>query len=153
MSKRQRKRKRRLNWRVEGDGPMDLETSTELLASRRNLIAAQSNIDAGIDLTVLRADGSVIALQCKSWEPMDNVADEAMPEFGCKLLPFLLPRKHRVAIAGDLAEEFKSYAAHWGRPYAVRFFWWEIFNLAIRRFSLLPIGAAVTAWLRRRFGW
>jgi hypothetical protein len=77
----------------------------------------------------------------------------SVPELGGKLLPFLLPRKNRIPIAGDLAEEFREYVARWGRPYAVMWFWWEIFNLAICRFSLLPIATAVAVWLRWSLGW
>jgi hypothetical protein len=50
--------------------------------------------------------------------PVDADIGE-MPEFALKLLPFLLPRKARITVAGDLAEEFWEFATgKLGRPYA-----------------------------------
>jgi hypothetical protein len=41
------------------------------------------------------------------------------PDIGQKLLPFILPRKLREAVEGDLAEDFRTYATKWGRRYAL----------------------------------
>jgi hypothetical protein len=76
-----------------------------------------------------------------------------MPNIGQKLLPFILPRKLRAAVAGDLAEDFRTYATQWGRPYALRWLWWELGGLCIRRFGLTAIITAVGAWFRQKLGW
>ncbi len=83
----------------------------------------------------------------------DDPADLIMPEIGQKLLPFILPRKLREAVAGDLAEDFRKYAAQWGRPYAVRWLSWELAGLCIRRFAPTAIAAAIGAWFHQKLGW
>jgi hypothetical protein len=80
-------------------------------------------------------------------------ADLNMPEIGQKLLPFILPRKLRAAVAGDLAEDFRTYATRWGRPYALRWLWWELAGLCIRRFGPSAIITAVGLWCRQKLGW
>jgi hypothetical protein len=83
-------------------------------------------------------------------------SDEAlliMPEIGQQLLPFILPKKLRAAMAGDLAEDFRTFAAQWGRPYALRWLWWELGGLCIRRFGPTAIITAIGIWFRQKFGW
>ncbi len=72
-----------------------------------------------------------------------DLAHLIMPDIGQKLLPFILPKKLRAAVAGDLAEDFHSYAAQWGRPYALGWLWWELAGLCIRRFGPTAIITAV----------
>jgi hypothetical protein len=59
----------------------------------------------------------------------DSAVDDTVPELGQKLLPFLLPRKLRDNVAGDLAQDFQGYVAKFGRTYAVRWYWWELGRL------------------------
>jgi hypothetical protein len=82
----------------------------------------------------------------------DSTADDMVPELGQKLLPFLLPRKLRDAVAGDLAQDFQGYLAKFGRTYAVRWYWWELGRLCISRLSPTAIVAAIAFWLRRKIG-
>lgn len=77
---------------------------------------------------------------------------EAMPDIGLKLLPFILPRKLREAVAGDLTEDFQTYAARWGRRYAVRWLWWELARLCVCRFGPTAIFTAAIAWFRQKLG-
>lgn len=79
--------------------------------------------------------------------------DLAMPELGQKLLPFILPKKLRAAVAGDLAEDFQTFATKWGRPYALRWLLWELSGLFIRRFGPTAIITAVGMWFRQKLGW
>jgi hypothetical protein len=79
--------------------------------------------------------------------------DLAIPDIGQKLLPFILPRKLRAAVAGDLAEDFHTYATQWGRPYALRWLWWELAGLCIRRFGPTAFITAIGVWFRQKFGW
>jgi hypothetical protein len=80
------------------------------------------------------------------------VDDNTVPELGQKLLPFLLPRKLRDAVAGDLAQDFQGYVAKFGRTYAVRWYWWELGWLCVSRLSPTAIVAAIAFWLRRKIG-
>jgi hypothetical protein len=82
----------------------------------------------------------------------DSTADDMVPELGQKLLPFLLPRKLRDAVAGDLAQDFQGYLAKFGRTYAVRWYWWELGRLCISRFSPTAIVGAIAFWLHRKIG-
>ena len=82
----------------------------------------------------------------------DSTADDMVPELGQKLLPFLLPRKLRDAVAGDLAQDFQGYLAKFGRTYAVRWYWWELGRLCISRLSPTAIVGAIAFWLRRKIG-
>lgn len=79
--------------------------------------------------------------------------DLDVPEIGQKLLPFLLPKKLRDAVTGDLTEDFGIYAAKWGRRYALRWLWWELAGLAVRRFGPAGIVTAVALWSRQKLGW
>jgi hypothetical protein len=79
--------------------------------------------------------------------------DLNMPEISQKFLPFILPRKLRAAVAGDLAEDFRTYATQWGRPYAVRWLWWELGGLCIRRFGPTAIITTIGVWFRQKIGW
>ena len=83
----------------------------------------------------------------------EEAADLTMPEIGQKLLPYIVPRKLRAAVAGDLAEDFRTYATRWGRPYALRWVWWELAGLCIRRFGPTSIITAVGVWFRQKLGW
>jgi len=82
----------------------------------------------------------------------DGVVDYTVPELGQKLLPFLLPKKLRDAVVGDLAQDFQAYAAKFGRTYAVRWYWWELSWLCLSRFKFAAIVAPVAFWLRRKVG-
>ena len=84
---------------------------------------------------------------------LDDPADLIMPEFGLKLLPFIVPKKLRDNVTGDLREDFRTYAARWGRSYALRLLWWELAELCIRRFGPTAIVMAVGAWVRQKLGW
>jgi hypothetical protein len=86
-------------------------------------------------------------------EKPDDAPHLTMPDIGQKLLPFILPRKLRAAVAGDLAEDFRTYATQWGRPYALRWLWWELGGLCIRRFGPTAIITAVGLWFRQKLGW
>ena len=79
--------------------------------------------------------------------------DLTMPDLGQKLLPFMLHKKLRAAVAGDLAEDFRTFATKWGRPYALRWLWWELSGLFIRRFGPTAIITAVGMWFRQKLGW
>jgi hypothetical protein len=83
----------------------------------------------------------------------DDALHLTMPEIGQKLLPFILPKKLRAAVAGDLAEDFRAFATQWGRPYALRWLWWELGGLCIRRFGPTAIITAVGMWFRQKLGW
>ena len=82
----------------------------------------------------------------------DSAVDDTVPELGQKLLPFLLPRKLRDAVAGDLAQDFQGYVAKFGRTYAVRWYWWELGRLCVSRLTPTAIVASIAFWLRRKFG-
>jgi hypothetical protein len=66
--------------------------------------------------------------------PIDP-AHVMIPEIGLQILPFIVPRKLRDAVTGDLTEDFRTFAVRWGRPYALRWLWWELGGLCIRRFG------------------
>jgi hypothetical protein len=83
----------------------------------------------------------------------DDAQGLIMPEIGQRLLPFILPKRLREAVAGDLAEDFTAYAIKWGRPYALRWLWWELGGLCIRRFGPTAIITAVAMWCRQKLGW
>jgi hypothetical protein len=83
----------------------------------------------------------------------DDAAHLIMPEIGQKLLPFILPKKLRAAVAGDLAEDFRTFTTRWGRPYALRWLWWELGGLCIRRFGPTAVISAVGVWFRQKLGW
>jgi len=83
----------------------------------------------------------------------DDAAHLIIPEIGQKLLPFILPKKLRAAVAGDLAEDFRTFATQWGRPYAVRWLWWELGGLCIRRFGPTAVISAIGVWFRQKLGW
>jgi hypothetical protein len=80
-------------------------------------------------------------------------SDLMIPEIGEKLLPFIVPRKLRDAIAGDLAEDFRDRASRRGRRYALFVLWWDIGELCIRRFGPTAIFTAVAMWFRQKLGW
>ena len=83
----------------------------------------------------------------------DDAPNLTIPEFGQQLLPFILPKKLRAAVAGDLAEDFRTLATRWGRPYALRWLWWELGGLCIRRFGPTAIITAIGVWFRQKLGW
>jgi DNA-binding PadR family transcriptional regulator len=86
------------------------------------------------------------------FDEADITADDMVPELGQRLLPFLLPRKLRDVVAGDLAQDFQGYVAKFGRTYAVRWYWWELGWLCVSRLSPTAIVAAIAFWLRRKIG-
>jgi hypothetical protein len=83
----------------------------------------------------------------------DDAPNLIIPEFGQQLLPFILPKKLRAAVAGDLAEDFRTLATKWGRPYALRWLWWELGGLCIRRFGPTAVITAIGVWFRQKLGW
>jgi hypothetical protein len=83
--------------------------------------------------------------------PIDP-AHVMIPEIGLKFLPFIVPKKLRDAVTGDLTEEFRTYAARWGRSYALRWLLWELARLCIRRFGPTAIGMGIAAWVRQKLG-
>jgi len=83
----------------------------------------------------------------------DDPADLTMPEIGQKLLPFIVPKKLRDAVTGDLTEDFRTFATRWGRSYALRWLWWELAGLCIRRFGPTAIITTVGVWFRQKLGW
>jgi hypothetical protein len=82
----------------------------------------------------------------------DDLSHLVMPDTARKLLPFVLPKKLRAVMDGDLAEDFRTYATQWGRPYALRWLWWELGGLCIRRFGPTAIVTAVGMWFRQKLG-
>jgi len=55
-------------------------------------------------------------------------------------------------VEGDLAEDFRTYATQWGRPYALRWLWWELGGLCIRRLGLAAILTGIGVWFRQKLG-
>jgi hypothetical protein len=84
--------------------------------------------------------------------PIDP-AHVMIPEIGLKILPFIVPRELRDAVTGDLTEDFLTYAGRWGRSYALRWLWWELAGLCIRRFGPTAIVMGIGAWFRQKLGW
>jgi hypothetical protein len=116
------------------------------------------------NLTVLEAKHHVMSIEhllprellipgVSDYAQKPDDASLIMPEIGHKLLPFILPKKLRAAVAGDLAEDFRTFATQWGRPYALRWLCWEIGGLCIRRFGPIGIVTAVVMWFRQKLGW
>ena len=64
-----------------------------------------------------------------------------------------VPDIARAAVAGDLAEDFRTYATQRGRRYALTWLWWELGGLCIRRFGPTAIITAIGVWLRQKIGW
>ena len=77
--------------------------------------------------------------------------DADVPQAAEKLLPFLLPRKLRKVIPGDLSEEFQQYRARYGRRYAVRWYWFQIVDLVVRRI-MLGGGFGWLIWIAHKIG-
>jgi hypothetical protein len=75
-----------------------------------------------------------------------------IPDFGLKLVPFLVPRKLRDEVAGHLEEEFRKHAARWGRPYAMKSLCWDLVGLFLHRFAPASIIAGVAMWFRHKIG-
>ena len=83
----------------------------------------------------------------------DGRAPNDPPEIALKLVPFIVSRKLRDAVEGDLAEEFRKCAARRGQPYALGVLWWDIAGLCICRFTPTAIITAIGAWFRQKLGW
>jgi hypothetical protein len=83
--------------------------------------------------------------------PIDP-AHVMIPEIGLKFLPFIVPKKLRDAVTGDLTEDFRTFAARWGRSSALRWLWWELAGLCVRRFGPTAIGMGIAAWVRQKLG-
>jgi hypothetical protein len=94
-----------------------------------------------------RLRSTKLAISVESTDP------GALPEFGEKLLPFLLPKKSREDVSGDFAEDFRRYAMKWGRNYALKWLYWELAGLALKRFRPTVIVTALGMWARRKLGW
>jgi hypothetical protein len=103
--------------------------------------------------SVDRLDHHFIIDNLPSVAKPDEPADLIMPEIGLKLLPFIVPKKLRDAVMGDLTEDFRTFAARWGRSYASHWLWWELAGLCIRRFGLTAIVMGIGAWFRQKLGW
>ena len=86
-----------------------------------------------------------------SEEPDDELG-LTLPDIAQKLLPFIVPKKLRANVTGDLAEDFRTYATQWGRPYALRWLWWELGGLCIRRFGPTAFITGIGVWLRQKLG-
>lgn len=83
----------------------------------------------------------------------DKASQLIVPDIAQKLLPFILRKKLLAAVAGDLAEDFQTYATKWGRPYALYWLWWELGGLCVRRFGPSAIITGVGMWFRQWLGW
>ena len=55
-------------------------------------------------------------------------------------------------MAGDLAEDFRTVANQWGRPYTLRWLWWELGGLCFRHFGRTAIITAVAMSFRQKLG-
>jgi hypothetical protein len=119
------------------------------LTERADAISEKKRVELGRLRRKLKSKGGVPQNFAKSDEPADLV----MPDIGQKLLPFILAKKLRAAVAGDLAEDFRTYATKWGRPYALRWLWWELGGLCIRRFGPTAFITGIGVWLRQKLGW
>jgi hypothetical protein len=131
---------------------VDTTDNGEAASGRYDLIAgtawlfAREELDQQIDVILV---GDQLT---KGDDKAHRVVDYTVPELGQKLLPFLLPKKLRVAVAGDLEEDFQGYAEKFGRTYAVRWYWWELGWLCISRLKFPAVVTAVAFWLRRQIG-
>jgi hypothetical protein len=76
-----------------------------------------------------------------------------IPEIALKLVPFIVPKKLRDSVTGDLCEDFRDFAEDWGRPYALRWLWWELGGLCIRRLGPTAIAIGIGTWFRQKLGW
>jgi hypothetical protein len=61
-------------------------------------------------------------------------------------------KKLRDNVTGDLSEDFRTYAARWGRSYALYLLCWEFAGLCIHRFGPTPIVMGIGAWFRQKLG-
>jgi hypothetical protein len=82
----------------------------------------------------------------------DGRAPNDPPEIALKLVPFIVPKKLRDNVTGDLSEDFRAYAARWGRSYALYLLCWELAELCIRRFGPTAIVMGIGAWFRQKLG-
>ena len=105
------------------------------------------------------AEYEVRAVQRKAWAEVlaeldkNSKSDNAgIPNFGLKLVPFLVPRKLRDPVIGDLEEDFRKYATLWGRPYALIWLYWELGGLFLSRFGPKAIIVGIAMWVRQKFG-
>jgi hypothetical protein len=76
--------------------------------------------------------------------------DLIMPEIVLKLVPLIVSRKLRDSVIGDLGEDFRTFAAEWRRPYALRLLCWELAALCIRRFGPTALVMGIGAWFRQK---
>lgn len=141
-------RKATLNYDVLVEGKSDANTIVvaEYIKSYENFVGmSASQHFVPINLLSGAGKGSFIVAKPD--------ADLNLPEIGQKLLPFILPKKLRANVAGDLAEDFRTYATRWGRPYALRWLWWELAGVCIHRFGPSAIITGVGLWFRQKIGW
>lgn len=114
---------------------------------------AHFHISTGREIPVVDPTSAVLPEANTSNFPEPIVEyNVAIPDLGLKLLPFLVSKKLRDAVTGDLTEDFRTYATKWGRPYALKWLCWEIAVLGVKRFSLLALVSAAALWLRRKAG-
>jgi hypothetical protein len=95
---------------------------------------------------------AVVDMAWANLQPSSDVEIASIPGFGVKLVPFLVTRKLRETVAGDLEEDFRTFATKWGRPYALKWLCWELGGLFLRRFGPTSIIAGIAMWFRQKFG-
>ena len=107
----------------------------------------------GIDLVAELLHASEYGEKEKLRKLRDDAPDLMIPDIALKLLPFILPKKLRDPMTGDLTEDFRTYAGKWGRAYALLWLSWELGGICIRRLGPTAISTAIGVWFRQRFGW
>ncbi len=73
-------------------------------------------------------------------------ARHAVPYWAEIALLFILPKKLRETLPGDLAEEFNENIVRMGRRMACIWYWWQVFRSVI---WLMPL----SHWLMQKLGW
>lgn len=133
--------------------PCDFENQQRLFQEKLAAFYVQAlgARQKALDQKLIHVGRRVIKSTGKVGAKRGDPADVIMPEIGEILLPFIVPRRRRADVMGDLAEEFRTYAARRGRPYALLWFWWEVAGLCIRRFGLTVV-IAIGEWVRQRLG-
>jgi hypothetical protein len=80
-----------------------------------------------------------------------QLSARGVPSAGQMLLPFLLPKKLRQTVPGDLQEEFEQYSAMYGEKYAIIWYWWQVGGIAIQAL-LLCGGIGWAVWIVQKIG-
>ena len=94
----------------------------------------------------------VAALRAHDRACSDGRAPTDPPEIALKLVPFIVPKKLRDNVTGDLSQDFRTYAARWGRSYALYLLCWDLAGLCICRFGPTAIVTGISAWFRQKLG-